>query len=291
MRSSLEKKPIILAHKIKQGLKRIENIKNIIAVTSGKGGVGKSTTAVNLAISLAKEGAAVGILDCDIYGPSIPLLLGDEEYKPAVNKDNNFIPLNKYGIKAMSFGFLVAKTQATIWRGAIVNKALEQMLYDSAWGELDYLIIDMPPGTGDIHLTMAQKMPITATVAITTPQDIALIDVGKSISMFDKLGIPCLGIVENMSTHTCPNCGHESDIFGSGASSRLKEQFNLELLAKLPLNISICKSSDQGTPLSATDGDPITEIYTNLAKKVVKQLALLPKDYSSKLAQINVVKS
>lgn len=283
-------KPSIIAHKVKQGLKRIANIKNIIAITSGKGGVGKSTTAVNLAISLSKIGADVGILDCDIYGPSLPLLLGSEDYKPEVS-NNNFVPLTKFGIKAMSFGFLIDKKQPAIWRGAIVNKALDQMLNDTQWGELDYLIADMPPGTGDIHLTMAQKMPITATVVVTTPQDIALLDVGKSISMFKKLGIPCLGIVENMSTHICENCGHESDIFGVGGSSRLKEEYNLDLLAKLPLNLAICQHSDLGKPISTLNDNHLAQIYNQLALNVINKLAELPKDYSTKLADIPVVKS
>ena len=283
-------KPNIIAHKVKQGLKRIENIKNIIAVTSGKGGVGKSTTAVNLALSLAKNGANVGILDCDIYGPSLPLLLGSEDYKPEVS-NSNFVPLEKYGVKAMSFGFLVDKKQPTIWRGAIVNKALNQLLFDTQWGELDYLVIDMPPGTGDIHLTMAQGMPITATLVVTTPQDIALIDVGKSISMFQKLDIPCLGVVENMSTHVCENCGHESLVFGAGASQKIKEEYNLEILANLPLNMAICQASDQGMPISSIIDNPIAKIYHCLATKVEEKLAKLPKDYSSKLASIAVVKS
>ncbi len=193
--------PNIIAHRVKQGLKRIPNIKNIIAVTSGKGGVGKSTTAFNLALGLANQGLKIGVLDADIYGPSLPLLIGATDYKPEVSPNNRFVPLEKFGMKAMSFGFLVDSNQATIWRGAIVNKALEQMLFDTEWGDLDILVIDMPPGTGDIHLTIGQKMPITATIVVTTPQDIALIDVGKSIAMFEKLAIPCLGVVENMALH------------------------------------------------------------------------------------------
>ena len=172
-----------------------------------------------------------------------------------------------------------------------MNKALEQLLNDSAWGDLDYLIVDMPPGTGDIHLTMAQKMPITATIVVTTPQDIALIDVGKSINMFNKLGIPCLGVVENMSSHTCINCGHKSAIFGTGASDKLKSEFNLELLANLPLDISICQASDQGIPLSSQAKTPLADIYTSLAQNVMQQLALLPKDHSHKLGNINIIQN
>lgn len=280
----------IIAHKIKAGLKRINHIKNIIAVTSGKGGVGKSTTAVNLALSLAKTGINVGLLDADVYGPSLPILLGETSYKPEISENNRFIPLNKFGIKSMSFGFLADPKQATIWRGAIVNKALTQLLEDSEWGELDVLIIDMPPGTGDIQLTVAQNFPITASVVITTPQDIALLDVGKSINMFQKLDIPCLGVVENMSTHICENCGHESDIFGLGGSQKLKEEYNLDLLAKLPLNLAICQHSDLGRPIASLDENKIAEIYGQLADNILIRLSELPKDYSNLIPPVQVVK-
>lgn len=281
-------KPTIIAHRVKPGLTRINNIKNILAVTSGKGGVGKSTTAINLAIALANTGANVGLLDADIYGPSLPILIGEPGYKPEVI-NTNFVPLIKYGIKAMSFGFLVAATQPAIWRGAIVNKAVEQMLNDSEWGELDYLIIDMPPGTGDIHLTMAQKMPITATIVVTTPQDIALLDVGKSINMYHKLAIPCLGVVENMSFHICDNCGQHSAIFGSTQCQQLKQDYNLEILAQLPLNIAICQTSDQGTPIASLTNHPLATIYAQLAARVTQQLSQLPKDFSAKLGNIAVL--
>lgn len=270
----------IIAHKVKPGLKPIANIKNIIAVTAGKGGVGKSTTAINLAVALSQTGASIGILDADIYGPSLPTLLGAKDYKPEVSEANRFFPLEKYGIKAMSFGFLVDAGTATIWRGAIVNKALTQLINDSEWGELDYLIVDMPPGTGDIHLTMAQNFPITATLVVTTPQDIALLDVGKSINMFDKLNIPCLGVVENMSTHICTNCGHESDIFGMGGCSKLKEKYDLDCLVKLPLDKTICEESDKGQPIATINGSQLAAIYQDLANKVNERIAKLPKDYS-----------
>jgi len=282
-------KPNIIAHKIKAGISRNPNIKNVIAITSGKGGVGKSTTAVNLAIALAKSGAKTGILDADIYGPSLPILLGEPDFKPEVS-NNNFVPLDKFGIKSMSFGFLVDAKQPAIWRGAIVNKAIEQMFNDCEWGELDYLIIDMPPGTGDIHLTIAQKMPLTATIVVTTPQDIALLDVGKSIAMYSKLEIPCLGVIENMSTHICDNCGHESDIFGSGGSAKLQQEYGLELLAKLPLNLTIRQQSDSGNPIAAIPENDLAQIYYALADKVNQQVALLPKDFSSKLSSIAIVK-
>ena len=281
-------KPSIIAHKVKAGLTRISNIKNIIAVTSGKGGVGKSTTALNLAIAMSELGAKVGVLDADIYGPSLPILVGAEDYKPAVSENNRFVPLDKFGIKAMSFGFLADAKTATIWRGAMVNKALSQLLNDSEWGELDCLFVDMPPGTGDIHLTIAQTTPLTATMVITTPQDVALLDVGKSINMFQKLDIPCLGVVENMSTHICENCGHESDIFGLGGSSRLKDEYNLDLLAKLPLNLAICQHSDRGTPITLLKESPIASIYAELAKNTLSRLSQLPKDYSGALSGLKI---
>lgn len=274
----------IIAHKVKNGLKRIHNIKNIIAITSGKGGVGKSTTALNLAIGLAKNGAKVGLLDADIYGPSIPALVGSRDFKPDVD-DKRFVPLEKFGIKIISFGFLIAETQPAIWRGAIVGKALDQLLFDTAWGELDYLIMDMPPGTGDIHLTMCQKMPITAVVAVTTPQDIALIDVIKSIEMYNKMAIPCLGIVENMSMHICSACGHVEAIFGAHGGEALATKYNLPLLAKLPLDITIRQGSDAGTPIVTSDNQ-IAEAYTTLALNLVKKLASLPEDNSDKIGEV-----
>ena len=276
----------IKAHKIKSGLTRVAGIKNIIAVTAGKGGVGKSTTAVNLAIALAQMGFNTGLLDCDIYGPSIPLLVGAKNYKPDI-ANNLFIPLNKYGINIMSFGFLVAHEQPTIWRGAIVNKAIQQMLIDSQWGDLDYLIIDLPPGTGDIHLTIAQKLPLTATVVVTTPQDIALLDVVKSIEMFKKLDIPCLGIVENMAVHVCEQCGHKSHVFGHVGLDKLTTKYNYPILISLPLDITITQHNDNGTPI-VLENNSIAQSYTQLAKNVHTQLSQLPVDYSNKLSSIKV---
>ena len=278
----------IKTHKIKPGLSRVAGIKNMIAVTAGKGGVGKSTVAVNLAVSLAKNGAKVGLFDCDLYGPSVPILMGEQDYKPGV-QDNLFVPLDKYGIKVMSFGFLVAANQPVIWRGAMVNKAIDQMLLDSKWGELDYLIVDMPPGTGDIHLTMSQKMPLTATIVVTTPQDIALLDVTKSIEMFNKLGIPCIGIVENMAIHICEKCGNQTHLFGSGASNTLIAHYHYSLLAQLPLDINICRHSDSGKPI-ALENNQIADTYIQLAQNVEDNLAKLPLDYSSKLSTIPLVK-
>ncbi|MCC2625531.1 MAG: iron-sulfur cluster carrier protein ApbC [Burkholderiales bacterium] len=278
----------IIAHKVKAGLSRIANIKNIIAVTSGKGGVGKSTTAINLAIAMSKTGAAVGLLDADIYGPSVPMLVGERGFKPDV-ADTCFVPLEKYGIKILSFGFLIGEKQPAIWRGAIVNKALDQLMFDTKWGELDYLVIDMPPGTGDIHLTMCQKMPITGVVSVTTPQDIALLDVTKSVEMYKKLGITCLGVIENMSTHICSICGHVEAIFGDNGGDKLSATYNLPILAKLPLNINIRQSSDNGIPIAFDEANPTAKLYAGLASAVETELAKLPKDYSAKIGKVSAV--
>jgi ATP-binding protein involved in chromosome partitioning len=278
----------VKAHKIKPGLARITTIKNIIAITSGKGGVGKSTVAINLAVALKLQGAKVGILDCDIYGPSLPLLVGEVDYKPEV-EDKKFVPLNKFGINIMSFGFLIAAKQPAIWRGAIVLKALDQMLHDTIWGDLDFLILDMPPGTGDIHLTMAQKVPITATIVVTTPQDIALVDVIKSIEMFNKLSIPCLGVVENMSYHICDVCKHQSQVFGQGGNNKLRQEYNYTLLAQLPLSINISNSSDAGNPL-VLQNCQLANLYKEMAATTIINLAKLPVDYSSGLSNISILK-
>lgn len=278
----------VIPHKVKPGLVRIPNIKNIIAISSGKGGVGKSTVAINLAISLAKTGANVGLMDADIYGPSVPILVGEPDFKPEV-EETLFIPLEKYNLKILSFGFLIAAKQPAIWRGAIVVKALDQLLFDTKWGELDYLIIDMPPGTGDIQLTMCQKMPITAVITVTTPQDVALLDVTKGIEMYKKLGIPCLGIVENMSTHICSKCGNRDAIFGEGGGDKIAAEYNMPNLAKLPLDINTRLAGDSGSPISLHD-NIIATIYEELTVNLLKELAKLPKDYSAKLGKISVTK-
>ena len=277
----------IIAHKIKSGLVRLNGIKNIIAVTSGKGGVGKSTTALNLALGLVNNGAKVGLFDADVYGPSVPILVGEREFKPGVSGEN-FIPLDKFGIKIMSLGFIVAENQPAIWRGAVVNKALNQMLAETIWGELDYLIIDMPPGTGDIHLTLCQDLPITAVVSVTTPQGLALLDVGKSLAMYKQMEIPCLGVIENMSMHICTNCGHSEAIFGRSGGKILANSYAVDLLAQLPLDVNICKGSDLGLPVAV--GTEYGQIYNDLAIKVGQKLSLLGKDYSDKLGKVNIVK-
>lgn len=276
----------LIPHKIRSGIIRIPGIKNIIAITSGKGGVGKSTTAFNLAIALQRLGLQVGLLDADIYGPSIPTLVGEKTFKPDV-EDGCFIPLQKFGMKILSFGFLIDEKQPAIWRGAIVNKALNQLLFDTKWGDLDVLIVDMPPGTGDIHLTMCQKMPITGVITVTTPQDIALVDVMKSTAMYAKMGIPCLGVVENMSMHICSNCGHIEPIFGNDGAKKLAAEFDLQVLVSMPLDIKIRESGDKGEPISG--GSNIAEIYLSLARTMLGNLSKLPKDFSDKLGKIEIV--
>jgi len=277
----------IIAHKIKKGLSRNQRIKNIIVVTSGKGGVGKSTVSYNLATTLVNLGAKVGLLDCDIYGPSIPRLCGEVNYKPAV-EDSLFVPLSKNNLQIMSFGFLIAENQPVIWRASMVNKAIEQMLMDSKWDNLDYLVIDMPPGTGDIQLTMAQHLPITATVTITTPQELSLVDVKKSIAMFAKLEIPNLGLVENMSSHICSNCGHIEDIFGTNALDKLhQENIEINLLGKLPLNIAFCDSASGGVAAVESNAE-IATLYQDIAINILSELSKLGKDFSSSLSKINV---
>ncbi|TKB45747.1 iron-sulfur cluster carrier protein ApbC [Thalassotalea mangrovi] len=251
----------------------IAGVKNIIAIASGKGGVGKSTTAVNLALALQEEGARVGILDADIYGPSIPTMLGISDQKPGSEDGKRMLPLQGQGLSAMSIGFLVPDSQASIWRGPMASTAFTQLLNETAWDDLDYLLIDMPPGTGDIQLTLAQKVPVAAACMVTTPQDIALIDVRKGISMFDKVQVPVLGVVENMSYHLCPNCGHESHIFGHGGAESLATQQQINLLGQIPLNLDIRLGADAGnSPVSANIDSDISQIYRKIATNIVRDL-------------------
>ncbi|MDT8377080.1 MAG: iron-sulfur cluster carrier protein ApbC [Mariprofundaceae bacterium] len=263
-----------------QGLpeqKMPKGIKNIIAVASGKGGVGKSTTAVNLAVALARSGAKTGLLDADIYGPSIPKMMGLAGRQPDV-KDRTIFPLENYGVKTISIGFMIEEEQAMIWRGPMVSGAVMQLLNDVAWGELDYLVVDLPPGTGDIHLTMVQQVPVTAAVVVTTPQDIALLDCRKGIAMFDKVNVPTLGIVENMSTFICPHCGESTHIFAEGGADKLGGLHGVDVLAKLPLDITIREMSDAGTPITAARPDSEhAKAYLDLADTVMKKVALLDK--------------
>jgi ATP-binding protein involved in chromosome partitioning len=261
-----------------QGLpepKMPEGIKNIIAVASGKGGVGKSTTAVNMAVALARIGAKVGLLDADIYGPSIPRMMGLAGRQPDV-KERTIFPLENYGVKTISIGYMIEEEQAMIWRGPMVSGAVMQLLNDVVWGELDYLVVDLPPGTGDIHLTMVQQVPVTAAVVVTTPQDIALLDCRKGIAMFDKVHVPTLGIVENMSSFTCPHCGEATAIFAENGADKLAELHNVDVLAKLPLDLTIREMSDAGTPIVAAKPDSEqAKAYLALAETVIDKVKKL----------------
>ncbi|QUG75096.1 iron-sulfur cluster carrier protein ApbC [Erwinia sp. E602] len=251
----------------------VNGVKNIIAVSSGKGGVGKSTTAVNLALALAAEGAKVGLLDADIYGPSIPDMLGTDDQRPSSPDGTHMAPIMAHGLATNSIGYLVTDDNATVWRGPMASKALIQLLNETLWPELDYLVLDMPPGTGDIQLTLAQNVPVTGALVVTTPQDIALIDAKKGIVMFEKVNVPVLGIVENMSTHICSQCGHEETIFGSGGAERLAEQYHTRLLAQLPLHISLREDLDLGEPTVVRRPDSeFTALYRELAGRVAAQL-------------------
>ncbi|MDX8382717.1 MAG: iron-sulfur cluster carrier protein ApbC [Ghiorsea sp.] len=257
----------------------IPGVKNIVAVASGKGGVGKSTTAVNLAIALAQHGYKVGLLDADIYGPSIPNMLGLKGKKPEVDTaEKTIYPLENYGIKVMSIGFMVDEDQAMIWRGPMVGGAITQLLRDCDWGELDVLFIDMPPGTGDAQLTLSQTVPVTGAVVVTTPQDIALIDCKKGIQMFDKVNVPTLGIVENMSVFICPHCNGESHIFDQGGAEALGKQYNTQVIAKVPLTIAVRENGDAGTPIVAAQPESAEAIiYKATAEEVMRKIKTLNK--------------
>jgi ATP-binding protein involved in chromosome partitioning len=276
----------IKAHSVQKSLKPIDNVKNIIAVASGKGGVGKSTTAVNLALALSAEGATVGILDADIYGPSQPRMLGISG-KPESKDGNSLEPMTSYHLQAMSIGFLIEEETPMIWRGPMVTQALEQLLNDTNWSNLDYLVIDLPPGTGDTQLTLAQKVPVSGAIIVTTPQDIALLDARKGLKMFQKVEVPVLGIVENMSIHICSKCGHEEPIFGSGGGQSMADQYGIELLGSLPLELHIREETDSGKPTVVAQPDcRATEIYREIARKTAAKLSLQAKDYAAKFPRI-----
>jgi len=276
----------IVSHKVQQGVNLLPNVKNVIAVASGKGGVGKSTTSVNLALALAAEGATVGLLDADIYGPSQPQMLGLSG-RPDSTDGKSIEPMEAYGIQAMSIGFLVDTDTPMVWRGPMVTGALEQLLRDTKWRDLDYLVIDLPPGTGDIQLTLAQKIPVTGAIIVTTPQDIALLDARKGLKMFEKVGIPILGIVENMSTHICSNCGHEEHIFGAGGGASMCKDYNVDLLGSLPLDIKIRQQADNGKPTVVAEPDStIATIYKSIARQSAIKIANAGLDHSSKFPNI-----
>jgi ATP-binding protein involved in chromosome partitioning len=276
----------IKAHSVQKSLKPIDNVKNIIAVASGKGGVGKSTTAVNLALALAAEGAKVGLLDADIYGPSQPRMLGISG-QPESKDGRTLEPMVSHDIQTMSIGFLIEEETPMIWRGPMVTQALEQLLNDTNWADLDYLVIDLPPGTGDTQLTLAQKVPVSGAIIVTTPQDIALLDARKGLKMFQKVEVPVLGIVENMSIHICSKCGHEEHIFGQGGGQSMSDQYGIDLLGALPLDIQIREETDNGKPTVAAQPESrITQIYREIARKTAAKLSLQAKDYASKFPRI-----
>ena len=278
----------IVAHSVQRGVKLLPGVKNIIAVASGKGGVGKSTTAVNLALALSAEGAQVGILDADIYGPSQPMMLGITG-RPESIEENTIEPMEGHGLQASSIGFLIEEDAPMVWRGPMVTSALEQLLRQTRWRDLDYLIVDMPPGTGDIQLTLSQKVPVTGAVIVTTPQDIALLDARKGLKMFEKVGVPIVGIIENMSTYICTKCGHEEHIFGSGGGEKMCKEYGVDFLGALPLNLSIREQADAGRPTVVADPDSaISAIYKNIARQVAIRVATLSKDMSSKFPSIVV---
>lgn len=278
----------IVAHSVKQGVKLLPNVRNIIAVASGKGGVGKSTTAVNLALGLAAEGASVGILDADIYGPSLPVMLGISG-KPETLDGKSLEPMENHGIQASSIGFLIDPDTPMVWRGPMVTQALEQLLNQTNWRDLDYLVIDMPPGTGDIHLTLTQKIPVTGAVIVTTPQDIALLDARKGLKMFEKVGVPILGVVENMAIHVCSQCGHAEHIFGSGGGARMAADYDIEYLGGLPLDIRIREQADSGRPTVVADPEgAIAETYRAIARRVAVKIAIQARDTTHKFPSIVV---
>ena len=281
----------IVAHAVQRGVQLLPGVKNIIAVASGKGGVGKSTTAANLALALAAEGATVGMLDADIYGPSQPTMLGTSG-KPETLDGKLMEPHMAHGLQVNSIGFLVDDDQAMVWRGPMATQALEQLLRQTRWHDLDYLIVDMPPGTGDIQLTLSQKVPVTGAVIVTTPQDIALIDAKKGLKMFEKVGVPILGIVENMAVHVCTNCGHAEHIFGADGGAKMALQYGTELLASLPLAMSIRTQADTGVPtVAAAPDSEFAALYKALARRVAAKIAGQGKDYSSKFPTISISKN
>ncbi len=279
----------VVAHAVQRGVPLLPQVKNIIAVASGKGGVGKSTTAVNLALALAAEGAAVGLLDADIYGPSQPMMMGLGGSQPDSADGKLMEPLENHGVRVMSIGFLVDTDSPMVWRGPMATQALDQLLRQTRWGALDYLVVDMPPGTGDIQLTLSQRVPLTGAVIVTTPQDIALLDARRGVKMFEKVGVPILGVVENMAVHRCSNCGHLEHVFGADGGKRMAEEFGVGYLGALPLSIRIREQADSGRPtmVSEPDGD-IAALYRSVALQVAARIAQRTKDFSSKFPTISI---
>ena len=280
----------VVAHAVQRGVQLLPSVKNIVAVASGKGGVGKSTTAANLALALAAEGACVGLLDADIYGPSQPMMMGIEG-RPESDDGKTMDPLENYGVQVMSIGFLINPNEAMIWRGPMATQALEQLLRQTNWRDLDYLIVDMPPGTGDIQLTLSQRVPMTGAVIVTTPQDIALLDARKGVAMFDKVGVPILGLVENMAAHVCTKCGHVEHIFGEGGGQRYAAERGIDYLGALPLDMAIRLQADGGKPTVVADPDgQVAALYKAMARQVAIKIAAKAKDFSSRFPTITVSK-
>lgn len=278
----------IIAHSVQRGVKLMSNVRNIIAVASGKGGVGKSTTSANLALALTAEGANVGILDADIYGPSQPMMMGISG-RPETLDGKTMEPMKNHGLQVSSIGFMINPDEPMVWRGPIVTQALTQLLDQTNWHDLDYLIVDMPPGTGDVQLTISQKVPVTGAVIVTTPQDIALLDARKGLKMFEKVGIPILGIVENMSTHVCSNCGHIEAIFGQGGGEKMCADFGVDFLGALPLTMSIREQADSGHPTVVAEPDClIANVYKQIARKIAIKVAEKAKDMTSKFPSVIV---
>ena len=282
----------ITAHGVQRNLKPLAKVKNIIAIASGKGGVGKSTTDVNIALALTADGASVGVLDADIYGPSQPLMLGIAGERPTSIDGQSMQPLTAHGVQVMSIGFLIDPDQPMVWRGPMVTSALNQLLNQTQWDSLDYLIVDMPPGTGDIQLTLSQQVPVSGAVIVTTPQDIALLDARKGLEMFRKVSVPVLGIVENMSTHICTECGHEEPIFGSGGGEKMAADFDVELIGSLPLHLKIREQVDSGQPSVIAEPDgPHAQAYRQIARRMAALLAIQGQDYSHRFPKIVVEES
>jgi ATP-binding protein involved in chromosome partitioning len=286
---ALTLKAQITAHAVQRTLKPLANVKNVVAVASGKGGVGKSTTAANLALAWSAQGAKVGLLDADIYGPSQPLMMGLSGSKPVSTDGKHMTPLRAHGVEVMSIGFMIDQEQPMAWRGPMVTQALTQLLGDTLWGDLDYLVVDMPPGTGDIQLTLAQRVPVSGAIIVTTPQDIALLDARRGLKMFEKVEVRVLGVVENMSMHVCSACGHVEHVFGSGGGARMAAQYGVQLLGELPLDIRIREDADGGAPtVIAEPGSERARAYMMMARRTAARLSTLNKDYSRAFPKITV---